>query len=66
MKNLASNINNEAQSNAINLSEMEIKNRIRKHLSDINDVITEEDIKNIRTDIYDVKPTLNPSNNHLL
>ncbi len=30
------------------------KSRIRKHLSDINDVITEEDIKNIRTDIYDI------------
>ena len=30
------------------------KNRIRKHLSDINDVITEDDIRNIRTDIYDI------------
>ena len=25
-------------------------NKIRKHLTDINDVITEEDIKNVRTD----------------
>lgn len=35
----------------------ETKHRIRKHLSDINDVITEEDIKNIRTDIYEAKDT---------
>ncbi|MBS1497388.1 MAG: hypothetical protein JSU03_02910 [Bacteroidetes bacterium] len=27
------------------------KDRIRKHLSDINDVITEEDIRNVKTDI---------------
>lgn len=38
----------------------ETKNRIRKHLSDINDIITEEDIKNIRTDIYDEK-TVDPN-----
>lgn len=28
------------------------KEKIRKHLSDQTDVITEEDIKNIRTDIF--------------
>ena len=38
------------------------KNRIRKHLSDINDVITEDDIRNIRTDIYDDKSTEPKSN----
>ncbi|MEP6713073.1 MAG: hypothetical protein ABJA37_11680 [Ferruginibacter sp.] len=27
------------------------KEKIRKHLSDFNDVITEEDIKNIKTDM---------------
>ena len=32
------------------------KEKIRKHLSDVNDVITEEDIKNIRTDIFITKP----------
>jgi hypothetical protein len=32
------------------------KEKIRKHLSDVNDVITEEDIKNIRTDIFITTP----------
>ncbi len=27
------------------------KEKIHKHLSDINDIITEEDIKNIKTDM---------------
>ncbi len=40
--------------------DIQTKNRIRKHLSDINDVITEDDIKNIRTDIYDDKKTDTP------
>ena len=31
------------------------KNKIRKHLTDINDVISEDDIRNIRTDLGDNK-----------
>ncbi len=41
--------------------DIQTKDRIRKHLSDINDVITEEDIKNIRTDIYDNQKTDTPN-----
>lgn len=32
--------------------------RIHKHLSDINDVITEEDIRNVKTDMSIVTPGL--------
>lgn len=35
------------------------KEKIRKHLSDVNDVITEDDIKNIRTDIFIATPAYN-------
>ncbi len=31
------------------------KNKIRKHLTDINDVISEDDIRNIKTDMGDNK-----------
>ena len=34
------------------LVDVSTKDKIRKHLSDVNDVITEDDIKNIRTDIF--------------
>ena len=34
------------------LVDLDTKEKIRKHLSDRDDVITEDDIKNIRTDIF--------------
>jgi phage-related protein len=45
----------EKQINPLSSFDSPTKKRIRKHLSDINDVITEDDIRNIRTDIYDIK-----------
>lgn len=40
------------------------KKKIDKHLSDINDEITEDDIKNVRTDIHsgDSDPNIEPRN----
>ncbi|MEO6405553.1 MAG: hypothetical protein ABIY51_15345 [Ferruginibacter sp.] len=37
------------------------RNKIRKHLTDINDVITEDDIRNIRTELDgdDITPDKN-------
>lgn len=37
------------------LIDQDTKAKIRKHLSDKDDVITEDDIKNIRTDIFMLK-----------
>ena len=37
------------------LIDQDTKKKIRKHLSDKDDVITEDDIKNIRTDIFMLK-----------
>ncbi|MEO7264255.1 MAG: hypothetical protein ABIW38_05050 [Ferruginibacter sp.] len=37
------------------LSDEITKNKIRKHLTDINDVISEDDIRNIKTDMGDNK-----------
>lgn len=39
-------------------SDENTKNKIRKHLTDINDVISEEDIRNIKTDMGDNKSTV--------
>lgn len=35
------------------LTDVETQKRIEQHMSDINDVITEQDLQNIRTDMYD-------------
>ena len=38
--------------------DIETKRKINKHLSDINDTITEDDIKNVKTDIISILSTL--------
>lgn len=36
-----------------NFTDVQTQKRIEEHMSDINDKITEEDLQNIRTDMYD-------------
>ena len=38
--------------------DIETRRKINKHLSDINDTITEDDIKNVKTDIISILSTL--------
>lgn len=41
------------------LVDQDLKEKIRKHLSDMNDVITDEDLKKVRTDIFSLRPAFN-------
>ena len=43
-----------------NLTDEKTQQRINEHISNINDKITEDDIRNIRTDMYD--ELLKPAN----
>ncbi len=36
-----------------NLTDVQTQQKINKHMTDIDDKITDEDIRNIRTDMYD-------------
>jgi hypothetical protein len=36
-----------------NLTDVQTQEKINKHMTDIDDKITDEDIRNIRTDMYD-------------
>lgn len=52
-KNKTVNLLNGESTEYKDLTDVKMQEKINKHMSDINDKITDEDIKNIRTDMYD-------------
>ena len=53
MKNKTVNPINGETTDYKNLVDSKTQEKINKHMNDIDDKITEEDLKNIRTDMYD-------------